>query len=103
MKYRIELAETAKADIREQVRWLRDQISPAAADRWLAGLDKAVGTLETRPMRCPTIAENDKFTEELRELLYGKRKSKHRVIFTIRDDAVFVLYVRHSARDELEP
>jgi plasmid stabilization system protein ParE len=28
---------------------------------------------------------------------------KHRILFTIRDDAVHVLYVRHSARDELEP
>jgi plasmid stabilization system protein ParE len=103
MKHRIELAATAKADIREQVRWLRDQISPAAADRWLAGLDKVVATLETWPMRFPTIAGNDKFTEELRELLYGKRKSKHRAIYTVRGDTVFVLYVRHSARDELEP
>jgi hypothetical protein len=29
MKYRIELAATAKADIREQGQWLRDQASPA--------------------------------------------------------------------------
>jgi hypothetical protein len=28
---------------------------------------------------------------------------RHRIIFTIRDNAVHVLYVRHTARDELEP
>ena len=39
MKYRIELAATAKADIRGQVQWLREQVSPAA-DEWLAGLYK---------------------------------------------------------------
>ncbi len=29
MKYRIELAATAKADIRGQAQWLREQVSPA--------------------------------------------------------------------------
>jgi hypothetical protein len=39
-------------------------------------------------------------------LLYGKRgkrKHKHRIIFTVREDTVYVLSVRHTARDELEP
>jgi hypothetical protein len=37
-------------------------------------------------------------------LLYGRSKRhKHRIIFTIREDTVHILYVRHSARDELEP
>lgn len=79
MKYRIEMAATAKADIREQLRWLCDQLSPAAADRWLAVLEKTIAALETHPMRFPTIAENDKFSEEVRELFYGGRKHKRRV------------------------
>jgi plasmid stabilization system protein ParE len=106
MTYRIELAATAKADIRSQAQWLREQISPAAADKWLAGLYKAIDTLQTSPLRCPLAAESDKFPEEIRELLYGQRgkqKHKHRIIFAIRNDAVYVLYVHHSARAELEP
>jgi plasmid stabilization system protein ParE len=106
MKHRIELAATAKADIRSHARWLRENISPAAATRWLDGLYKAIDTLQTRPLRYPLAAESDTFPEELRELLYGrrgKRVHKHRILFTIRDDAVHVLYVRHTARDELEP
>ncbi len=87
MKYRIELAATAKADIHGQAQWLRDEASPAAADKWLAGLNKkAIDTLQTRPSRCPVAAENDKFPEVIRELLYGrggKRKHKHRIIFTV--------------------
>ncbi len=104
MKYRVELAATAKADIRESARWLIDQASQAVADKWLAGLDKAMATLETRPQRCPVAAEGDKFPEEIRELLYGRRKSgKHRIHFKIDGDTVFILYVRHTARNELEP
>jgi plasmid stabilization system protein ParE len=106
MKYRIELAATAKANIRGQAQWLYHEASPAAADNWLAGLYKAIDTLKTRPLRCPVAAENEKFPEEIRELLYGKpgkRKHKHRILFTVREDAVYVLYVRHTARDQLEP
>ncbi len=106
MKYRIELAATAKAEIRSQAQWLRDNMSPAFADKWLDGLYKAIDTLQNRPLHCPVAAESYKFPEEIRELLYGhhgKRTHKHRIIFTVRDDAVYVLYVRHTARDELEP
>jgi plasmid stabilization system protein ParE len=104
MKYKIELAATARADVYAQARWLREQVAAAAADRWLTGIYKAIATLETRPGRCPVAAETDKFPEEIRELLYGRGKGhKHRIIFTIREDTVYVLYVRHTARDELEP
>ena len=60
-------------------------------------------TLTRHPLRCPRAAESDRFPEELRELLYGKRKNKYRIIFTIRGSEVVVLYVHHSARKELEP
>jgi plasmid stabilization system protein ParE len=106
MKFRIELAATAKAAVRAQAQWLRKNLSPAAADKWLDGLYKAIDTLQIRPMRCPVAAESDKFPEEIHELLYGKRgkrRHKHRIIFTVPEDTVYVLYVRHTARDELKP
>jgi plasmid stabilization system protein ParE len=62
--YRIEVAATAKADIRQQAQWLRDQASPTIADKWLAGLYEVIYTLETQPERCPFAAENGKFPEE---------------------------------------
>jgi hypothetical protein len=57
-------------------------------------LFKAIDTLQTRPMRCPVAAENDKFPEEIRELLYGKSskgRHRHRIIFTICGDTVHIL------------
>src|SRR5262249_62384085 len=103
MKYRIELAATARADIHAQARWLRENISPAAATKWLDGLYKAIDTLQTRPLRCPVAAESDKFPEELHELLYGrrgKRVHKHRVLFPPPQEAVSFLYVPTTAPDE---
>jgi len=84
MTYRIELAATAKADIRGQAHWLSENVSPAAATKWLDGLYRAIDTLQARPLRCPVASESDKFPDEIHELLYGrrgKRKHKHRIIF----------------------
>ena len=104
MTYRVETAETAKADIRRQTAYLRAEASPAVAEKWLAGLDKAIVSLANRPLRCPLAAESDKFPRPIRELYYGRRRhGRFRIVFEIRDDVVFVLFVRHSARDEIEP
>ena len=61
MTYRIELAATAKADIRSQALWLRENVSPAAAERWVSGLYKRIDTLQSRPQQCSVAAESDKF------------------------------------------
>ena len=45
--------------------------------------------------------EYDIFPEEVRQLLYRKSKNIYRVLFTIRDTTVYVLYVRHSAQAPL--
>jgi plasmid stabilization system protein ParE len=103
MTYRIELSANAKADIRDATRWLREQASPTVVDRWLSGLNRTLKTLRSRPSSHPLAAENDKFPEEIREMLYGKRRIKYRIVFTIRGDTVVVLYIRHGARDEIEP
>lgn len=47
MTSRVALAATAAADIRAATRWLCDERSPAAADKWLAGLLKAMKTLKS--------------------------------------------------------
>ena len=106
MIYRVIVEPTAQREIRSAVSWMIENASLAVTARWYNGLVKKIDTLRRHPARCPLAAENDKFPEEIRELLFGrsgKRRHRHRIIFTIREDAVHVLYVRHTARDELEP
>jgi plasmid stabilization system protein ParE len=103
MTYRVIIEPTADQGIRHAYRWMTENRSQAAATKWFNALEKAIQTLETRPRRCPIAAENDKFPEEIRELLHGRRRQKYRIIFTIREDAVHVLNVRHGAQDEIEP
>jgi hypothetical protein len=47
VKYRIELAGIAKADIRGQALWVRENVTRTAATKWLDGLYKAIDTLQT--------------------------------------------------------
>ena len=102
MTYRIIIEATAEVGIREAYRY-RFEKSPAVAEKWRVGLLKAIATLQTHPLRCPVADENDDFEEELRVLLYGKRRGVYRVLFTIHEDIVSVLYVRHCAQGPLTP
>lgn len=104
MTYRVIIEPTAERGIRESVQWITAQASPAVAAAWFNGLIRKVDTLRSHPGRCPLAAENDKFQDEIRELLYGRqRRRKHRILFTVAGDTVHVLFIRHSAQDELEP
>ncbi|HEY9608185.1 MAG TPA: hypothetical protein V6C93_02410 [Allocoleopsis sp.] len=60
-----------------------------------------IATLQEKPRRCALAVEHEIFPEEVRQLLYGKFKNMYRVLFTIRDITVYVLYVRHSAQAPL--
>jgi plasmid stabilization system protein ParE len=101
--YRLRVTARAVADADEAYAWIAEHLSPDQAERWYQGLFKQMETLTRHPTRCPRAAESDKFPEELRQLLYGKRRNKHRIIFAIRDNYVVVLFIHHSSRDELEP
>ena len=53
----------------------------------------AAATLEAFPGRCRLAPENGPFEFEIRQLLYGN----YRLLFTVRDDTVVILHVRHRA------
>jgi len=44
-----------------------------SAIRWFNGLENAIHTLETYPLRCPAAPEGKKAKRSLRHLLYGKK------------------------------
>ena len=72
MIYRIVIEPTAEREIRSTVRWKTESASPTVAARWYNGLIQKVNTLRRHPTRCPLAAEEDKFPEEIRELLCGR-------------------------------
>lgn len=70
--------------------------------RWFNGFCKAILSLRANSWRCGLTRESARFPYELRQLLYGRKRS-HRAVFTIRGDTVLVLTIRHTAQQDLEP
>ncbi len=100
MVFQVRLTQTAKGEIDTAYSWLRER-NPVYADNWFRELMDTIATLQSKPLRCPLAIENDGFTEEIRQLIYGKSRNKYRILFEIREDTVFVLHVRHSSQAPL--
>jgi plasmid stabilization system protein ParE len=97
MKYRVEITETAWAEVEEAYQWFAGQ-SLRAAMLWKKTLLQTVDSLEMMPDRCHLAPESRTWKREIRELLHGKRRGVFRILFEIRGDMVYVLRVRHGAR-----
>ncbi|AFZ25355.1 plasmid stabilization system protein [Cylindrospermum stagnale PCC 7417] len=97
MAFQVRTTEAADAQIEAAYLWLRDY-NPAYADQWFRGLMNAIASLQEKPRRCALVSEREVFSEEVRQLFYGKSRSTYRILFAIRDDTVYVLYVRHSSQ-----
>lgn len=102
MTYRVVFTPMARAGALEAFRWIADR-SPEAAARWYTGLERAIATLATHPKRHP-IAEDDseQLGVPLRQMLYGRRRGRYRLLFSVEGDIVFLHHVRHSARGPIE-
>ena len=102
MTYHVLFQPQAERDIQMAARWILDRSkSPRTALRWANSIRAKISTLKTNPHRCPIDPDSDSYGEEVRVLLYGKRRGVYRVLFAIRGDRVHVLTVRHSAKRNL--
>jgi plasmid stabilization system protein ParE len=100
MEYRIKAARRAVVDADEAFDWIARR-APRTAARWYAKLFAAIDTLETNPARCSVASESDACPEEVRQLLFGKRRNAFRILFVIRGDMVLVLRIVRGARQSL--
>ena len=103
MSYRVIVTPTADAEAMEAFRWYAER-SPAAARKWHAGLTRAINRLGAHPERRPVSEEDSEALGcETRLLLYGRRRGVYRILYTIAGDTVWILRIRHSAQEPLEP
>lgn len=99
MTYRVIIQPEAERDIREAAAWIREHArSTTPALRWLRGIRSAIERLGSQPLRCPVDPDSVIYGEEVRMLLYGRRRGVYRILFAVRGRSVFILTVRHSAR-----
>ena len=57
------------------------------------------------PKRCAIARENEYFSNEIRQFLYGKGRNSYRILFTIVEgeniSTVRILHIRHAAQQTL--
>src|SRR5438132_1142432 len=97
MMHEVIILPSAHFEIRDAVIWhVSNRPNHVAA--WYIGLQKAIESLSEWPTRYALAYENDAFTVEVRQLVYGKDRNAYRILYTVRKDRVYVLHVRHAAR-----
>jgi plasmid stabilization system protein ParE len=101
MIFNVVIARKAAREIETQYNWLSER-SESAANRWRNSLLQAIETLAENPERCPEAPEAE-WHSGLRQLLHGKRRQVHRILFEIREQIVVILRVRHAAQEFLGP
>jgi plasmid stabilization system protein ParE len=100
--YNVRISEPAEHDIRAAFELWRDNRSAEQATRWYIGIRKAISSLRDTPERWALAPETDLLPQGIRQLLFGlRRRPTHRIVFTIVDQDVTILRVRHAAQDEL--
>jgi plasmid stabilization system protein ParE len=92
----------AEEDRDRAFEWYAANYSIEFAIRWFNGITRAMRSLSNRPERCHRARESEVFNVDVLELLHGRRRTKHRILFQIYNDMVLVLRIRHSAQDELK-
>ena len=103
MAYHVRVTREAELEMTETFLWRSENFSAEAAAQWYNGITDALYSLEEMPRRCGFAPENEHFEEEIRQLLYGKRGSQYRILFSISGETVWILHVLHSSHDTLTP
>ncbi|MEM6517696.1 MAG: type II toxin-antitoxin system RelE/ParE family toxin [Cyanobacteria bacterium P01_C01_bin.70] len=105
MTYRIDLSSVAKAEADAAFLSFAQYTTDERAQEWYQGLIKAISGLQIMPRRCSIARENAFFSQEIRQLLYGKGKHRYRILFTVLDNpptpSVRILHIRNVAQKTL--
>lgn len=105
MSYRVDISSIAKAEADAAFMSFSKYSTAEQAQKWYQGLIKAIRSLQTMPHRCVIARENNFFSQEIRQLLYGKGQHTYRILFTVLDEptqsTVRVLHVRNAAQRTL--
>jgi plasmid stabilization system protein ParE len=102
MKYRVVITAAAKQNLRSAYLWAAGR-APHTAGLWLKRFEDELQTLADFPERFGVAPENALVEPEIRQLIFGRRQSAYRALFTIAGDEVQVLHIRRAARDWAAP
>lgn len=105
MTYRVDLSSVAKAEADAAFLSFSQYATAEQSQNWYRGLIKAISSLQSMPRRCSIARENAFFSQEIRQLIYGKGKHTYRILFTVLDElaqpTVRVLHIRNASQRTL--
>ncbi len=97
MEFRVRIMPRAERDL---ARIYREVGGSSAGQAWYQGLKGGLRSLQSDPLRCPTVPEDVSY----RHWLYGRKPHVYRTIYRVMAKAkrVEILHIRHGARDLVE-
>lgn len=98
MAFRVSQTDEAHADLGAILHWLLEQHAGETGIRWFNGLQDPIETLREHPHRCGLARESESFGFEVRQLIHGRKPHLYRILFTVEDDTVVILHIRHGRR-----
>ncbi len=98
--YQVVLTPLAESDLEEAYLYAAKQV-PKRATTWYNQVLKLLHTLEQNPERQPYARENGTASVPLRHMLIGNKPHIYRAIFTIKNQQVIILRIRHSKRSTI--
>ena len=104
MAYRVELTNSAKAELEDLYLWVVGR-APMQGAAWFNGLERAIRSLEQHPKRCRIAPESFGPNQSVRVLNYGRRPHIYHVYFTVDEkvQVVSVVHIRRGARQSSDP
>jgi plasmid stabilization system protein ParE len=109
MSFQVEISSVAKAEADAALLRIAQLTSVEQGQEWYSDLIRVINSLSVMPSRCSLARENQYFSKEVRQLLYGRGKNTYRILFTILEinavPTVRVLRIRYGSRQTigLEP
>ena len=100
--FRVDNSLRADADLTRILDFLFD-IKPEWAIQWDQNLRQAAKSLEFLPERFGLAPESKESGREIRQLVFGRRRNRYRLLYEVSGSVVTVLRVRHCAQDLLSP
>lgn len=97
--FRLVIQPEAERNIAIIQDWIAEQ-SPSGAQRWYLALKKALDSLKSHPERFPTAPESRHFDVDIQDAVFKTRRGlPYRILFTVREAEVQVLFVRGPGQD----
>lgn len=101
MAFRVDLSADAEREAEDIFDWLISAQAGESGLRWYSGMREAIASLSSFPARCSLAPESRTLRYEVRQLIYGS-VHRYRILFTIENNVVRVLHIRHGRRERLQ-